>query len=193
MRDAAANDYAALMEVTFHFLASGQHSPSNSLIQRRVRDFVHKKTYLQLMMFLDMLTYGTTKQLNGNTKLTRKVATSESEQIFLTMISINRKNRALPPYGGFGFSFSQSESYVERRPSESVYIQNDSAQLKFAASTSRIVLVLLEHVEEKAREIYNLEVRDRKCLPAWALILNCALQFLYFACHSIITFHIPFQ
>ena len=46
--------------------------------------------------------------------------------------------------------------YVERRPSESVYIQNDSAQLKFAASTSRIVLVLLEHVEEKARGICNL-------------------------------------
>ena len=41
MRDAAANDYAALMEVTFLFLASGQHSPSNSLIKRRVRDFVH--------------------------------------------------------------------------------------------------------------------------------------------------------
>lgn len=69
-----------------------------------------KKTYLQLMMFLDVLTYGTTKQLNGNTKLTRKVATSESEQIFLTMISINRKNRALLPHSGFGFSFSLSES-----------------------------------------------------------------------------------
>lgn len=58
--------------------------------------------------------------------------------------------------------------YVERRPSESVYIQNDSTQLTFAASTSRIVLVLLEHVEEKARGIHNLEVRDKKYLPAWA-------------------------
>lgn len=85
--------------------------------------------------------------------------------------------------------------YVERRPSESVYIQNDSAQLKFAASTSRIVLVLPEHVEEKARGIYNLEVRDKKDLPAWALtIVHCNSCILYtIPLLTSINFCVPFQ